>query len=238
MAEIRIGTSGYQYKHWKGDFYPDDLPISGWFDHYVKFFDTVEINNTFYRMADADTFDQWRKAAPKDFLYAIKYSRFGTHLKKLKEPEGHVNYFLDRVLHLKEALGPVLVQLPPKWKPDLERLDAFLTEAPRELRWAIEVREKQWLGDDLYALLQRHQAALVVHDMIPNHAMELTTTWTYFRFHGQNYSGDYSDKQLEEIAANIREIHEKGCDVYVYFNNDLGGYSPRNALSLKEKLGH
>ena len=235
--KIYIGTSGYQYKHWKGDFYPEEMPVSGWFDHYVKYFDTVEINNTFYKMAEAGTFADWRKAAPKNFCYAIKYSRFGTHLKKLKDPQDHVNYFMDRVVHLEEKLGPILVQLPPNWKPNLKRLEDFLKAIPGELRWAVEIRDERWLSEELYDLLQKYKAALVIHDMIPYHPRVVTTNWTYLRFHGQNYSGSYSEEELDAIAEDVEDHVAHNRDVYVYFNNDLGGHAVRNALGLKQKLG-
>ena len=234
--KIRIGTSGYQYKHWKGDFYPKELAVSEWFTYYIKYFDTVEINNTFYKMADADTFASWRDAAPKNFIYAIKYSRFGTHLKKLKDPEGHVNYFLDRVSHLEETLGPVLVQLPPNWKRNMERLEKFLEVTPPDLDWAVEIRDPDWLSEELYELLDRKNAPLVIHDMIPDHPRIITTDWIYMRFHGQNYSGSYTNEELDRIGDDIADHAANGRDVYVYFNNDLGGHAIRNALTLKEKL--
>lgn len=235
--QIRIGTSGYQYKHWKGDFYPKKMPVSEWFDHYTKFFDTVEINNTFYRMADASVFEEWKNAAPKDFCYAIKYSRYGSHQKKLKDPKGHINYFMDRVVHLENTLGPVLVQLPPGWKQNLKRLNDFLEVAPKNIRWAIEIRNADWLTDDFYKTLKQHNAALVIHDMIPDHPRVVTTNWTYLRFHSQNYSGNYSEEQLNRIADDVLKHASNGRDVYVYFNNDLEGHAIRNALSLKEKIG-
>ena len=234
--KIYIGTSGYQYKHWKGDFYPEDMPVSDWFSHYVQFFETVEINNTFYKMAEAETFAEWRKAAPEDFCYAIKYSQFGSHLKKLKDPEGHVNYFMDRVVHLREKLGPILVQLPPNWKPNLRRLEEFLKATPKVIRWAIEIRDQRWLGEELYELLQKYDSSLVIHDLIPNHPKVVTTNWTYLRFHGKNYSGSYSEEKLDEIAGDIAGHVAQNRDVFVYFNNDLGGHAVRNALSLKKKL--
>ena len=235
--KINIGTSGYQYKHWKGDFYPKDLSVSGWFKHYSKFFDTVEINNTFYRMASVETFENWRKAAPDGFCYVIKYSKFGTHNKKLKDPEGHVNYFLDRASHLKETLGPILVQLPPNWKRNYERLDEFLKVTPKGLRWAVEIRDPDWFSEELYELLRKHQASLVIHDMIEDHPREITADWIYLRFHGENYSGSYTNEELERIAADIKEYEKQNLDVFVFFNNDIGGHAIRNAISLKEKLG-
>ena len=236
-AKIHIGTSGYQYKHWKGDFYPEDMPVNDWFDHYTKYFDTVEINNTFYRMASAETFENWREAAPKDFCYIIKYSRYGTHLKRLKDPEGHVEYFLDRVSHLKDTLGPILVQIPPNWKRNPKRLEEFLQVTPQDLRWAFEVRDADWLHEEIYDILRKHQTALVIHDMIPYHPRVVTADWVYLRYHGQNYQGSYSEEQLDRIADDIRDHQGNGRDVFVYFNNDLGGHAIRNALTLKEKLG-
>ena len=236
-AKIRIGTSGYQYKHWKGDFYPKKLPVKDWFEYYARHFNTVEINNTFYRMAQAETFAEWKEAAPKDFCYAIKYSRFGTHLKKLKDPEGHVDYFLERVIHLGDTLGPVLVQLPPNWKRNLERLQKFLEVTPKDLRWAVEVRDPDWLSEEFYEVLRTENAALVIHDMIPHHPRVVTADWTYLRYHGQNYSGSYSEEQLSAIAGDIRDHQEHGRDVFAYFNNDLGGHAVWNAIALKKMLG-
>ena len=237
MAKIRIGTSGYQYKHWKGDFYPRKMAVSDWFDHYLKFFDTVEINNTFYKMAQAETFEDWKEAAPEGFCYAIKYSRFGTHMKKLKDPEGHISYFLDRATHLQEKLGPVLVQLPPGWKRNIERLEEFLAVTPPNLRWAVEIRNPDWLCEELYEVLRKYNSCLVFHDMIQDHPRVITTDWIYLRFHGKNYSGSYSDEQLSKVADEIRQLKDEGRDVFAYFNNDLGGHAIRNALILKEKLG-
>lgn len=234
--KIYIGTSGYQYKHWKGDFYPEDMPVKDWFEYYSRQFDTVEINNTFYKMADASTFDEWKEAAPKGFCYAIKYSRYGTHLKKLIDPEDHVNYFLDRVSHLGKLLGPVLVQLPPNWKKNIPRLKEFLEATPKEIRWAVEIRDPDWLSEELYELLGEYNSALVIHDIIKDHPRVITADWTYLRFHGKNYDGSYSEAQLEKAAQEIRNHVDNGLDVFTYFNNDLGGHAIRNAITLKEKL--
>lgn len=235
-TRLHIGTSGYQYKHWKGDFYPKEMAVKDWFEFYARHFDTVEINNTFYKMADASTFGEWKEAAPANFCYAIKYSRFGTHLKKLKDPKGHVDYFMDRVSHLGKPLGPVLVQLPPNWKKNIPRLEEFLKATPNNIRWAVEIRDPDWLSQELYELLRKYNAALVIHDMIPDHPREVTADWTYLRFHGKNYSGSYSEAQLGKIADDIREHRENKRDVFAYFNNDLGGHAVRNALTLKEML--
>lgn len=234
--KIHIGTSGYQYDHWKGDFYPEDIPKKDWFDHYAKHFDTVEINNSFYRMPAAKTFDKWRSAAPKDFFYAIKYSRYGTHRKKLKDPQDHIDYFMERADHLKSKLGPVLVQLPPNWHKNPERLEEFLKAAPKRHRWAVEMRHPDWLSEDIYEILRKYNSALVIHDMIPDHPREITADWVYLRFHGKNYGGSYTNKQLNDVAARIKDHTKKNREVFVYFNNDAEGYAVKNALSLKDKL--
>ncbi|HET8854291.1 MAG TPA: DUF72 domain-containing protein, partial [Salinimicrobium sp.] len=201
--EIRVGTSGYQYKHWKGDFYPKELPVKKWFEHYLQFFDTVEINNTFYRMPNEATFETWKEAAPKNFCYAIKYSRYGTHLKKLKDPKDHVDYFLERVYPLKSLLGPILGQLPPNWKRNINRLEEFLRVLPADLRWAVEFRDTDWLHEETYEVLRRFNISLVIHDMIPDHPRIITSNWNYMRYHGHNYSGSYTDAELNSIADGI-----------------------------------
>ena len=142
QGELRIGTSGYHYDHWKGVFYPEDLPKTEWFSYYARQFDTVEINNTFYRLPEATTFEAWRRQAPKGFCYALKFSRYGSHIVRLKKPRDTIGKFLKRADRLGEFLGPILVQLPPNWKADPERLAAFLKAAPNDYRWAVEFRDR------------------------------------------------------------------------------------------------
>lgn len=235
-GEFRVGTSGYVYAHWRGDFYPQDMAQKNWFDHYAAHFDTVEINNSFYRLPSPETFAQWRDRAPAGFLYAVKYSRFGSHMKRLLEPEQHMARFLMSALELQHTLGPVLVQLPPQWSSDPERLDAFLQVAPKKLRWAIEFRDSSWLCDEVYDVLQRHNAALVIHDLLPKHPEVQTADWAYRRYHGQNYSGCYTSQCLGAQARMLALDLAAGRDVYVYFNNDLGGHAVRNALALRRYL--
>jgi len=235
-GELRIGTSGYQYPHWAGDFYPEGLPRRRWLEHYAKHFDTVEINNTFYRLPEAATFDRWREQAPPGFRFALKYSRYGTHLKHLADPEGSLGHVLGRAERRGVRLGPILVQLPPRWKADSERLDAFLRAAPRRHRWAIELRDESWLQDEVYDVLRGHGAALVIHDMIDDHPVELTADWSYRRFHGRHYAGSYSPQALSAQARRIRRWLRTGHDVWGYFNNDEGGHAPRNAADLRRYL--
>jgi len=233
---LRIGTSGYIYDHWKGTFYPDDLPKKNWFDYYAEQFDSVEINNTFYNLPADDTFDDWHDRAPDGFRYALKFSRYGTHMKKLKNPEDPIEKFLDRAERLKSYLGPVLVQLPPNWRPNLERLEGFLKAAPKRVRWAFEFREKEWFTDEVFDLLDEHDAALCVHDMLGSHPEFITAEWTYWRFHGDHYTGSYSTQELTAIARKFQKILDTGKDVYAYFNNDEEGYAPKNALDLRRYI--
>jgi uncharacterized protein YecE (DUF72 family) len=186
-CQCRIGTSGYQYDHWQPVFYPEKLPKGKWFAYYAAHFDTVEINNTFYRLPAAGTVDQWHDRAPHGFCYALKFSRYGTHMKKLKDPADSIARFLDRAERLKSFLGPILVQLPPRWGVNPQRLAAFLEKAPRAHRWTVEFRQKDWLCDKVYRILQTHNAALCIHDMIEDHPRHLTADWTYLRFHGDRY---------------------------------------------------
>lgn len=236
LGRLYIGTSGYQYDHWRGKFYPKDLPKSAWFKYYADRFDTVEINNTFYNLPEEATFKKWRGAAPKGFTYALKYSRYGTHMKRLKDPASHLDNFVPRAKLLGPRLGPILVQLPPNWHADPERLDAFLGAAPRALRWCVEFRDKSWLVSDIFDVLRKYAAALCIHDMIDDHPRELTSDWTYMRFHGDHYEGSYSGQALWGFARFIINRLLDGIDVYAYFNNDQRAFAPQNATRLREMI--
>ncbi len=233
QGRFRIGTSGFHYDHWRGIFYPKDLPKSEWFSYYAKHFDTVEINNTFYKLPPASTFDLWHEQAPPGFLYALKFSRYGSHWTRLKKPRSTIGKFLGVAERLKEFLGPILVQLPPHWKANPPRLDAFLAAAPRSHRWAIEFRNSDWLKDEVYKILERHGAALCIHDMIENHPRMLTAKWTYLRYHGKHYSGSYSGQKLAAEGKWIRRQRSGGIDVFAYFNNDAQGFAVKNAADLR-----
>jgi uncharacterized protein YecE (DUF72 family) len=233
QGTLRIGTSGYHYDHWKGVFYPEDLPKDQWFSHYIRHFDTVEINNTFYRLPEATTFDAWRQQAPEGFCYALKFSRYGSHIVRLKKPRETIRKFVQRADRLEKFLGPILVQLPPNWKADPERLAAFLKVAPKDHRWAIEFRDPRWLCEEVFAILNEHRCALCIHDMIDNHPRLVTAGWVYLRFHGDRYGGCYSHQFLAARAAEIQDYLSEGLDVFAYFNNDAEGYAVRNAVDLK-----
>jgi uncharacterized protein YecE (DUF72 family) len=232
-----IGCSGYAYDDWRGRFYPPELPQRRWFDHSAGVFTTVEINNTFYRLPAASTVDRWADRAPTGFRYALKLSRYGTHMKRLKEPEGWLSTFLAGAERLRSFLGPVLVQLPPNWRADPDRLDAFLAVAPRRHRWAIEVRDPRWLTDPVYEVLRHRGAALVVHDLLADHPREVTADFVYLRFHGPDpdrpYTGSYAERVLRAAARRIRQDLEDGRDVYAYFNNDVGACAVDDARTLE-----
>lgn len=240
---IRIGTSGWSYKHWKDVFYPPDLPAGRWFGYYTRFFDTVEINATFYRLFQEKTFEGWQQKAPEDFLYAVKLWRWVTHRKKLKDVDWELQTFCERALKLGDHLGPILVQFPPglKWAPDL--VSNFILRLPRgPLRWAFEPRRKDWLNPDFFDLLKSHGLALVWSDYP---GLEMKPEWlgddpfVYLRFHGFGalYSGYYGDDQLAWWARQIQSWKRAGKDVYAYFNNDAWGNAVKNAGTLKRMVG-
>jgi uncharacterized protein YecE (DUF72 family) len=236
--ELRIGCSGWQYRHWRGNFYPSELAQSQWLEYYATQFDTVEINNTFYRLPEPPAFTSWRARAPKSFLYAIKASRFLTHMKKLKDPQEPLDRLFERVRLLGAHLGPVLYQLPPRWTVDVDRLATFLRTLPRRRRHVIEFRDPSWYTDEVFALLARHRVACCLHDMAGSAiAGRLEGPFVYVRFHGPvRYGGRYDDDTLNAwahwFAARLRE----GQPVFAYFNNDVGGHAPRDAVRLRQKV--
>ena len=241
---VRIGCSGWQYRHWRGNFYPAALPPSRWFQQYARTFDTVEINNSFYRLPSPETFERWREQAGGAFLYAVKASRFLTHMKKLKDPEAPLDLFFDHATHLGPRLGPVLYQLPPRWPLNLERLHHFLDALPSAsgstgsagIRHAIEFREPSWYDERVFELLRRYQVALCLHDMPGSASARFVVgPFVYVRFHGvTKYAGRYGDDHLEDWADWLAACAEEGLDVYAYFNNDTGGHAPRDAVRLRE----
>ncbi len=236
---LRIGCSGWQYRHWRGNFYPEDLPQSRWFSFYATRFDTVEINNSFYRLPEKETFARWRAAAPNRFLFAVKASRYLTHMKKLKDPVEPVRRMFERVRGLGSCLGPVLYQLPPHWRCDQARLDAFLDVIPRDVVQAVEFRDPSWYADRIFDTLQLHGVALCLHDMKGSAAPRLAVgPCVYVRFHGAGarYGGRYPDSALERWADWLASQRAAGYPIYAYFNNDVGGHAPRDAARLSALL--
>jgi len=235
---IRIGTSGWVYPHWRDIFYPADLRQADWFSHYASHFDTVEINNTFYRLPSEAAFARWREQAPAGFLYAVKASRYLTHLKKLKEPRVPLQNFFACAAHLGAAFGPVLYQLPPRWQLDLPRLRDFLSALPPGRRHVFEFRDPSWLVEPVYRLLERRGAALCLHDLPPlSVPSRVTAPFVYLRYHGDRaHAGDYPSAELERQARRIAAWQRAGLDVYAFFNNDVECFAVRNALQLKMLL--
>lgn len=237
-SAVRVGCSGWQYKHWRGDFYPAELPQSRWLEYYASRFDTVEVNNTFYRLPEAATFAAWGRRAPRAFLYAVKASRFLTHMKKLKDPEEPLKLFFSRAQRLGSTFGPVLYQLPPRWPVNLDRFETFLKALPRSRRHAIEFREPSWYSDDVFALMRRHRVALCLHDMQGSASGKIAIgPFVYVRFHGtQKYSGSYSDAALDSWAEWLADRVRARVPVFAYFNNDTGGHAPRDAVRLRDRI--
>lgn len=236
---IRVGCSGWQYRHWRGDFYPAGLPAARWFEHYARAFDTVEINNSFYRWPPPETFRKWRAQAPAGFLYAVKASRYLTHMKKLKDPAQPVAKTFDHARHLGRRLGPLLYQLPPRWPADLERLRRFLRVLPKRRRHAIEFRDPSWLIEPVFDLLQAHGVALCLHDMQGSATgRRLVGPFVYIRYHfgTERYGGRYDDRTLDAWADWLAGLARAGRPVFAYFNNDRGGHAPRDAVRLRDRL--
>jgi uncharacterized protein YecE (DUF72 family) len=237
---VRIGCSGWIYKHWRGAFYPEKMAQRLWFAHYAETFQTVELNTSFYHLPKADTFTKWRDQAPPGFRYAVKAPRFITHMKKLKECAEPVNEFLTRARNLGEAIGPILYQLPPRWGCNLERLDEFIALLPRDLTHVFEFRETSWLTPELLAVLDARGVSFCAHDM----AGSRTERWAagpiaYVRFHGGEgkYWGRYADERLLAWTDWIVAQAKGGRDVWCYFNNDIYAHAIHDALTLKSMVG-
>lgn len=247
QGRLRIGTSGYHYPEWCGRHYPEGAPKERWFECYAAMLDTVEVNNTFYGVPAASTFDAWRERAPDGFLYAVKVSREVTHRRRLAGVEEALAELVARAGRLGESLGPFLVQLPPRWPADPERLDAFLAAAASlgEHRWAVEPREPSWRSDAVHDVLRRHGAALVLHDL-PGGSLDasdapLTAGWSYLRFHGPggplgDYSGSYGAERLAAESARIVAWLGRGIDVFAYFNNTKDGSAVDDARLLRRRV--
>lgn len=239
MGRIWTGTSGWHYKHWIGKFYPPRLPASGMLDYYARQFDTVELNNTFYKLPTAPALTTWRESTPAGFHFAVKGSRFLTHMKKLRNAEVGLKRFLDAVEILGPKLGPILFQLPPNWEADPGRLDEFLRLLPRGRRCAFEFRNATWNTPAICDLLARHHAGYCIYDLAGYQSpIEVTADFTYIRLHGPGgkYQGSYSDAALQEWARRIQEWSRNLSAVYVYFDNDDSGFAPHDALRLKALL--
>ena len=237
---VCIGTSGWSYGHWKGPFYPDGLAADRFLEFYAARFTTVEINNTFYRLPEAATLRRWRGTVPDGFVFAVKASRYITHLKKLKDTGEALQKFVDRVRALGDRLGPVVFQLPPRWHIDLDRLRSFLECLPEEGRYAFEFRDPTWFRVETYRALADRGASFCIYDFAGNESPRpVTSGMVYLRLHGPAgaYEGRYGDAAVSRWAAAIKTWRNEGRDVYCYFDNDQAGYAPQDALRLRALLG-
>ncbi len=236
---IYIGTSGWHYRHWKGPFYPEGLSSGRMLEFYGKRFRTAEINNTFYQLPEKQTFVQWRGAVPEGFVFAVKASRYITHLKKLKAPETSLSTFLERTEALGDGLGPILFQLPPRWHCNLERLRSFLQGLPEGFKYAFEFRDPSWFGDQTAEALAEKGAAFCIYDFAGRRSPRtVTADFVYIRLHGPEgaYQGQYRDEALSGWAEAVSGWAGQGKDVYCYFDNDEAGYAVHDALKLKSMV--
>jgi uncharacterized protein YecE (DUF72 family) len=234
-----VGCSGWQYRHWRGRFYPRDLPTDRWLEFYAETFDTVELNNSFYRLPEAAQFDVWRKRLPSGFVMAVKASRYLTHNKRLLDPEEPLRRLWNRADRLGDRLGPMLYQLPPRWHRNVDRLESFVARLPPRRDHAIEFRDPSWYDANVYAVLERGGAALCLHDMAGSGSPTSPIgPFVYVRFHGAagRYAGGYSPQRLTAWAERLAAWAHAGLPGYAYFNNDAAAHAPRDALRLRDLL--
>jgi uncharacterized protein YecE (DUF72 family) len=239
QGKIHIGTSGWHYKHWIGTFYPAGTKPREQFKLYQQTFNTVEINNSFYRLPLPETFKSWRTNTPRNFLFVVKASRYITHQKKLTEPQETIRKFFKNVKFLKEKLGPILFQLPPSWKVNAARLKSFLITLPDKFRYVFEFRDPTWYTSEVLELLEEFNCAFCIYELGGHQSpLHVTADFVYVRLHGpgEKYQGSYSDEQLKNWAEQCRLWQHQGRDVFVYFDNDQLGYAAFNAQSLKKLL--
>jgi len=240
VARALVGTSGWSYEHWRGVLYPEGLPSKGWLERYAEEFGTVELNATFYRLPAEKTFEGWARRAPAGFIFAVKGSRFITHLRKLGDVEEPLQTFLRRCRLLREHLGPVLFQLPPSLHRDDDRLERFLALLPDDLSFAVEFRHPSWYADAVLERLAARGVALCCHDMSGSVSPRVVTApLAYLRFHGSGtrYGGDYGEAELGEASSFCKRCLAQGREVFAYFNNDAEGYAVVDARLFRRLVG-
>lgn len=238
-AGVHIGTSGWHYAHWKGPFYPQDIKKADWLGFYAERFDCVELNNSFYNLPDPQACDAWREQTPAGFRFSVKAWRMITHRKKLKDPEEYLRRFFEPLARLGEKAGPVLFQLPPRWRCNVARLQTFLETLPRGdgQRYAFEFRDPSWHNDEVYAALEAHGAAFCVFELGGMRSPVVTTAnLGYVRLHGPDgpYAGSYPRRTLRRWAERLEAWRRKGRDTWLFFDNDEAGYAAKNALLLRD----
>ena len=229
---VYVGTSGWQYRDWRGAFYPPEVPQREWLEWYCRHFRTVELNNSFYNLPEASVFARWRERTPDGFVMAVKMSRFVTHIKKLNEPAEPIHRFLERATQLGPRFGPVLVQLPPRFQAVPERLDETLSIFPRQIRVAVEFRDPSWFSDEVRAILEKHRAAFVLADSPRRKQPDWRTAdWGFLRFHEGLATPRpcYHEATLRTWAEKLATLFQPADDVYAYFNNDHQACAVRDA---------
>lgn len=241
MLKSYIGTSGYNYSHWSdGVFYPEELSQSKWLEYYSQFFNSVELNVSFYRLPSKKTFENWYKRTPEDFYFIAKGSRFITHIKKLSDCKEPLGLFLENSSGLKEKLSCILWQLPPRLKRDLVKLENFLKlleGSTKTTRQAFEFRNMSWFDKETYEVLKRYRVCLcIAHSHHWPCVKEITSDFLYLRFHGGEilYGSNYSEEELKEWADFVKSTKIK--EIFAFFNNDAYGFAVKNALRFKELL--
>jgi uncharacterized protein YecE (DUF72 family) len=240
MNGVRIGCSGWNYREWRGRLYPPGVPVRAWLEHYASCFDTVEVNATFYRLPTRQAAAHWASQTPPGFCFALKASRYLTHVRRLTGVEEGIQMLEERIAPLREAgrLGPLLWQLPENFHRDQSRLEALLQALP-DGRHAIEFRHDSWFTAEVLAALRRHDVALVLgdHPQRPFQTHEPTASWRYLRFHygSRGRRGNYSQRELRTWAQRIARWSKEG-ELFAYFNNDWEGFAPRNASDLRERV--
>jgi uncharacterized protein YecE (DUF72 family) len=238
-ATIHVGTSGWHYGHWRGPFYPANLPSDQFLAYYAHHLPTVEINNSFYRLPSPSILEKWRDAVPPGFIFAVKASGFITHRKKLQDPEHTLAPFLERIALLGDKLGPILFQLPPHWQFNAARLAAFLAALPATHRYALELRDRSWINAGALNLLAARGAAFCIYELDGYRSpLEVTADFVYIRLHGPGgpYQGQYDLKTLAAWAEAIAGWSRQGREVFCYFDNDDAGHAAQNALQLQDLL--
>jgi uncharacterized protein YecE (DUF72 family) len=238
---VCTGTSGWNYKHWHGRFYPSELSREEWLSYYSSCLSSVEINNTFYSLPDGRTFTSWKETVPADFIFSVKASRYISHMKKLKNPQDALKRFFSSVELLGEKCGPVLFQLPPRWKKNTDRLKAFLDLLDPKRRYTFEFRDTSWFSDEVYDALAEKNAAFCIYELAGLLSpKEVTADFVYIRLHGpgEKYQGLYSKETLSGWAGAISSWNRQGRDIFCYFDNDEKGYAAENALMLKQMVNN
>jgi uncharacterized protein YecE (DUF72 family) len=236
---MHIGTSGWHYNHWKGPFYPKNLPKTDFLKFYADHFHTVEINNSFYQLPTEKSCIKWRDNSPEGFIFSVKASRYLTHMKKLKDPDKPLKTFLDAVTVLGEKLGPIVFQLPPQWRFNPQRLTAFLDALPAAYRYTFEFRNPSWFDDRAYEALSKRGAAFCIYELAGQVSpKKVTADFIYVRLHGPGaaYQGQYNSHTLAGWAGAFATWTGQGKEVFCYFDNDEAGYAAQNAHHLRQMI--